>query len=47
MQLLEEELHSTGGIILIDRYGKIAHRCNTMHMPVCVVSGGDVMVSPA
>jgi beta-aspartyl-peptidase (threonine type) len=35
---LEERLQSTGGIILIDRLGKIGYARNTTHMPVCTVS---------
>ena len=38
---LEERLQSTGGIILIDRSGKIGYARNTSHMPVCWVLSGD------
>jgi L-asparaginase / beta-aspartyl-peptidase len=30
---------STGGLVLIDRHGKIGYARNTTHMPVCMVSG--------
>jgi L-asparaginase / beta-aspartyl-peptidase len=30
---------SAGGLILIDRHGKIGYARNTAHMPVCMVSG--------
>jgi beta-aspartyl-peptidase (threonine type) len=33
--LLAEKTGSTGGLILIDRQGKIGHARNTTHMPVC------------
>jgi beta-aspartyl-peptidase (threonine type) len=40
---LEESFQSTGGIILIDRWGKIGYARNTSHMPVCFVTdGGDI-----
>src|SRR6266550_3972886 len=35
---LAELTGSTGGLILIDRYGKIGYARNTTHMPVCIVS---------
>lgn len=35
---LAELTGSTGGLILIDRRGKIGHARNTTHMPVCAVS---------
>jgi L-asparaginase / beta-aspartyl-peptidase len=38
---LEERLQSTGGIILIDRSGKIGYARNTSHMPVAWVLSGD------
>ena len=38
---LEERLQSTGGIILIDRSGKIGYARNMSHMPVCWVISGD------
>ena len=38
---LEERLQSTGGIILIDRSGKIGYARNMSHMPVCWVLSGD------
>jgi len=36
--ILEVRLPSTGGIILIDRWGKIGYARNTTHMPVCYIS---------
>ena len=46
IRVLVEEVQSTGGIILVDRQGTIAHRCNTTHMPVCfIVDGREVAVS--
>jgi len=38
---LEERLQSTGGIILIDRSGKIGYARSTSHMPVCWVLSED------
>ena len=38
---LEERLQSTGGIILIDRSGKIGYARSTSHMPVGWVLSGD------
>ena len=38
---LEERLQSTGGIILIDRSGKIGYARSTSHMPVAWVLSGD------
>ena len=35
---LAAKLQSTGGIILIDRHGKIGFARNTTHMPVCMIS---------
>ena len=35
---LAAKLKSTGGIILIDRQGKIGYARNTTHMPVCMIS---------
>jgi len=37
---LEQKVHSTGGIILIDRQGRIGYARNTTHMPVGYVSRG-------
>jgi beta-aspartyl-peptidase (threonine type) len=38
---LEERLQSTGGIILIDRWGNIGYARNTSHMPVCWMLSSD------
>jgi beta-aspartyl-peptidase (threonine type) len=38
---LEERLQSTGGIILIDRSGKIGYARSTSHMPLCWVLAED------
>src|SRR5258705_989212 len=38
---LEERLQSTGGIIPIDRWGKIGYARNTSHMPVCWMLSSD------
>jgi L-asparaginase / beta-aspartyl-peptidase len=37
---LATKLHSSGGIILIDRLGKIGYARNTTHMPVCSIKFG-------
>ena len=37
-KLEDERIDGTGGIILIDRWGKIGYARNTTHMPVCVIS---------
>jgi len=39
---LEERLQSTGGIILIDRSGKIGYARNTSHMPVCLMTAAGI-----
>jgi len=36
--LLAEKTGSTGGLILIDRHGKIGYARNTTHMPVCWIT---------
>jgi L-asparaginase / beta-aspartyl-peptidase len=36
--LEDRRIRSTGGIILIDRVGKIGYARNTTHMPVCAIS---------
>ena len=38
VDLLEGRTGSTGGLILIDRAGKIAYARNTSHMPVCAIT---------
>ena len=41
--LLAGKTANTGGLIVIDRHGKIAHARNTTHMPVCwIMSPGHV-----
>ena len=35
---LEELIGSTGGLILIDRHGKIGYARNTTHMPLCWIT---------
>jgi len=36
---------STGGLIVIDRHGGVGYARNTMHMPICAISGvGEIMV---
>ena len=37
--LEDERVAGSGGIILIDRWGKIGYARNTTHMPVCYVTG--------
>jgi L-asparaginase / beta-aspartyl-peptidase len=39
---LEERLQSTGGIILIDRSGKIGYARNMSHMPVCLMTAAGI-----
>jgi beta-aspartyl-peptidase (threonine type) len=38
MENLEELTGSTGGLILIDRHGKIGYARNTTHMPLCWIT---------
>ncbi len=38
---LEEQLHSAGGIILIDGHGRIGYARNTTHMPVCFIANNE------
>jgi beta-aspartyl-peptidase (threonine type) len=38
---LEELGGSTGGLILIDRYGKAGYARNTSHMPVCMITDSE------
>ena len=42
--LEDERVPGTGGIILIDRWGKIGYARNTTHMPVCSVTAGAVIM---
>ena len=45
IELLAGKTQSTGGLILVDRHGKIGYARNTMHMPVCWISGsGQVLL---
>ena len=37
--LLEEKTGSTGGLILIDRQGRVGYARNTERMPVCFITG--------
>jgi isoaspartyl peptidase/L-asparaginase-like protein (Ntn-hydrolase superfamily) len=37
--LAEKIAGSTGGLIMIDRHGKIGYARNTTHMPVCFITG--------
>ena len=39
--LLSAQTGSTGGLILIDRQGKIGYARNTTHMPVCWITNSD------
>lgn len=41
MELLALKTQSSGGLILIDRHGKIGHARNTTHMPVCAITGTE------
>jgi beta-aspartyl-peptidase (threonine type) len=38
---LEQKVQSTGGIILIDRHGRIGYARNTTHMPVCFIANNE------
>ena len=42
--LEDDRIQATGGIILIDRFGKIGYAHNTTHMPVCAISGAAQLV---
>ena len=39
VDLLAAKTGSTGGLILIDRVGRIGYARNTAHMPVCLIGG--------
>jgi beta-aspartyl-peptidase (threonine type) len=43
--LEDDRIQATGGIILIDRFGKIGYARNTTHMPVCYIDGAHHAVS--
>ena len=37
---------STGGLLVIDRHGALGYARNTMHMPICAISGaGEIIVA--
>ena len=38
----DDRIRGAGGIILIDRFGKIGYARNTTHMPVCWITGDGV-----
>lgn len=42
VDLGEPRIRGAGGIILIDRFGKIGHARNTTHMPVCWITAEGV-----
>ena len=42
--LEDDRIEGTGGIILIDRWGKIGYARNTAHMPVCYIAGAGHVV---
>jgi len=46
-KLEDERIDATGGIILIDRWGKIGYARNTTHMPVCYLSQSDDLKTTA
>jgi beta-aspartyl-peptidase (threonine type) len=39
IDLEDDRIKGTGGVILIDRWGKTGYARNTTHMPVCSISG--------
>lgn len=41
IDLEDDRIEGTGGIVLIDRFGKIGYARNTTHMPVCLVKFGE------
>ena len=43
IDLDDDRIHGSGGIILVDRFGKIGYARNTTHMPVCSISGVAVV----
>src|SRR5688500_11847396 len=44
IDLEDDRIRSTGGIILIDRWGQIGYARNTTHMPVCmIIDSGKVV----
>jgi len=45
IDLLAAKTESKGGLILIDRHGKIGYARNTTHMPVCAITGSEQILS--
>jgi beta-aspartyl-peptidase (threonine type) len=45
MELLAAKTQSSGGLILIDRHGKIGYARNTTHMPVCAITASEQILS--
>jgi L-asparaginase / beta-aspartyl-peptidase len=45
VELLVNKTGSTGGLIIIDRRGKIGYARNTTHMPVCTITDPSHMVA--
>jgi beta-aspartyl-peptidase (threonine type) len=41
IELLAGKTQSSGGLILVDRHGRIGYARNTMHMPVCAITGTE------
>ena len=41
--LLAAKTGATGGLILIDRHGKIGYARNTTHMPICLIEEGNAV----
>jgi beta-aspartyl-peptidase (threonine type) len=41
VDLLVKKIGSTGGLIVIDRQGKIGYARNTTHMPICMITRGE------
>jgi beta-aspartyl-peptidase (threonine type) len=44
VSLLAEKTAGSGGLIIIDRQGRVAYARNTTHMPVCLVTEGTAKV---
>jgi beta-aspartyl-peptidase (threonine type) len=45
IELLAAKTESSGGLILIDRHGKIGYARNATHMPVCAITGSGQILS--
>lgn len=41
IDLADERIQGAGGVILIERRGKIGYARNTSHMPVCTITGAE------